>query len=215
MKTLLTSSILVLAFACAPTQTNGLSSTTPSAANESQTLTANSAAEQAAQAPPVENDEDADGVVDANDSCIGEPEDVDGFEDDDGCPDPDNDLDGVLDANDSCPNAAASNESGCPDSAADRDRDGVLDADDKCPNQPEDFDRFSDADGCPDLDNDQDGVLDIDDKCPSNPEDRDGFDDEDGCSDPDNDSDGILDVDDRCPDKAGAPSPDNSGDGCP
>lgn len=34
------------------------------------------------------DDRDADGIVDADDECIEAPEDVDGFEDEDGCPDP-------------------------------------------------------------------------------------------------------------------------------
>jgi len=47
-------------------------------------------------------------------------EDIDGFEDDDGCPDPDND------------------------------QDGILDVDDACPNEPETFNGINDHDGCPD-----------------------------------------------------------------
>lgn len=43
-------------------------------------------------------DRDADGVADASDGCPGEPEDVDRFEDGDGCVDRDNDRDGVVDA---------------------------------------------------------------------------------------------------------------------
>jgi outer membrane protein OmpA-like peptidoglycan-associated protein len=49
-----------------------------------------------------------------------EAEDLDGFEDENGCPDPDNDKDGLLD--------------------------GV----DKCPNEAEVFNGVDDADGCPD-----------------------------------------------------------------
>src|SRR5205814_1011179 len=49
-----------------------------------------------------------------------EPEDKDGFQDDDGCPEPDNDMDGVLDK------------------------------DDKCPNEPETINGYKDEDGCPD-----------------------------------------------------------------
>ena len=66
-------------------------------------------------------------------------------------------------------------------SIGDRDGDGYKDDVDKCPDDPEDFDGFEDADGCPDPDNDKDGILDVDDKCPNNPEDRDGVEDEDGC----------------------------------
>jgi OOP family OmpA-OmpF porin len=117
----------------------------------------------------VENGRDID--------CRNEKEDVDQFEDEDGCPDPDNDRDTILD--------------------------GV----DTCPNDPEDFDSFEDVDGCPDKDNDKDGVLDADqlqrnpdmtyvwtnnDKktengvevdCRALPEDKDGVEDEDGCPD--------------------------------
>ena len=61
----------------------------------------------------------------------------------------------------------------------DTDRDGIFDEDDACPTEPEDFDRFEDADGCPDLDNDADGILDVDDACPDVP----GPPENDGCPD--------------------------------
>src|SRR5262249_1592521 len=54
------------------------------------------------------------------DKCPDRPEDMDGFEDDDGCPDIDNDGDHVLDIAD------------------------------KCPLQPETLNGFEDDDGCPD-----------------------------------------------------------------
>jgi len=38
--------------------------------------------------PPVNKDTDLDGIVDRNDACPTEPEDKDGWEDEDGCPDP-------------------------------------------------------------------------------------------------------------------------------
>src|SRR5262249_15135228 len=49
-----------------------------------------------------------------------EPEDYDGFEDKDGCPDPDNDHDGVPDKQDACPLVAETingdrDEDGCPE----------------------------------------------------------------------------------------------------
>jgi outer membrane protein OmpA-like peptidoglycan-associated protein len=44
-------------------------------------------------APPVPVDRDHDGIDDRIDRCPDEPEDLDGFEDADGCPDPDNDHD--------------------------------------------------------------------------------------------------------------------------
>ncbi len=67
----------------------------------------------------------------------------------------------------------------------DTDGDGIPDARDKCPLEPEDFDGFQDADGCPDPDNDHDGIPDAVDKCPNQPEDFDGFEDADGCPDRD------------------------------
>ena len=72
-------------------------------------------------APPVDNDPDKDGIVGAADKCPNDPEDKDGFQDDDGCPDPDNDGDGIADAQDKCPNEpetrnGVNDEDGCPDS---------------------------------------------------------------------------------------------------
>ncbi len=115
------------------------------------------------------SDKDDDGIPNENDACPEVPEDMDGFQDEDGCPELDNDGDGL---NDDC---------------------------DQCPDQPEDMDGFQDEDGCPDPDNDGDGVIDASDSCPETAEDMDGFQDEDGCPDPDNDGDGVLDAQDRCP----------------
>jgi hypothetical protein len=65
-------------------------------------------------------DRDGDGVVDRDDRCDGEKEDFDGFEDGDGCPDPDNDGDGIDDESDLCPLEAETvngyeDADGCPD----------------------------------------------------------------------------------------------------
>jgi len=84
-------------------------------------------------------DTDGDGLYDDEDACPKDPEDKDGFQDGDGCPDPDNDNDGIPDKTD------------------------------KCPLEPEDKDGFQDADGCPDPDNDGDGIADVKDKCPNDP----------------------------------------------
>jgi outer membrane protein OmpA-like peptidoglycan-associated protein len=65
-------------------------------------------------------DKDGDGITNENDLCPDAPEDKDGFEDDDGCPDPDNDKDRILDKYD------------------------------KCPNEPETYNGIDDDDGCPD-----------------------------------------------------------------
>lgn len=133
-------------------------------------------------------DWDRDGVPDPKDACPTVREDRDGFEDGDGCPDPDNDKDGLLDAADKCPNEPETknefeDEDGCPDQAPvrDRDGDGIPDGTDKCPEQPEDKDGFEDEDGCPDPDNDKDGIPDTADKCPNEPESKNGVEDEDGC----------------------------------
>lgn len=108
----------------------------------------------------------------------------------------------------------------------DRDGDGILDPDDQCPDDPEDFDAYEDADGCPeDQDQDGDGNPDTTDACPVEPEDGDGYLDEDGCPEPDNDLDGLTDQGDRCPnepedldgfqDADGCPDLDNDGDTIP
>jgi len=70
--------------------------------------------------PPLSQDSDGDGIPDHADRCPDQAEDKDGFEDGDGCPDPDNDHDRILDAADRCPNApetynGVEDEDGCPD----------------------------------------------------------------------------------------------------
>jgi outer membrane protein OmpA-like peptidoglycan-associated protein len=152
------------------------------------------------QGCPVEapKDRDGDGVLDPSDRCIDQPEDLDAFQDEDGCPELDNDNDGILDTADKCPNEAGPMQNlGCP--IIDKDGDGLNDNVDKCPNEPEDKDQFQDEDGCPDLDNDSDGLPDDKDKCPNEPEDKDGFQDDDGCPELDNDGDGVPDDKDDCP----------------
>lgn len=72
-------------------------------------------------------DRDGDGVPDHLDRCPDEPEDCDGFEDDDGCPDLDDDRDGIPDTCDVCPLAKETwngwgDADGCPDSSADMHR---------------------------------------------------------------------------------------------
>jgi outer membrane protein OmpA-like peptidoglycan-associated protein len=73
--------------------------------------------------PPKDGDRDHDGIPDSRDKCPDDPEDKDGFEDEDGCPEPDNDHDGIPDVKD------------------------------LCPNEPETFNKFRDEDGCPDRGN--------------------------------------------------------------
>ncbi len=169
---------------------------------------------------PRTHDLDGDGRVDSEDRCERMPEDLDGFEDDDGCPDLDNDGDLVPDDDDRCPMVAADferdeDEDGCTDPVRDGDGDGIDDGDDACPNDAEDADGYEDEDGCPEPDDDGDGVPDADDACPREPEDADGFSDEDGCPDPDNDADGIPDAEDRCPRVAEDADGNEDTDGCP
>lgn len=130
-------------------------------------------------------DSDDDGILNNEDGCPKKPEDFDGFQDDDGCPDPDNDGDGIQDEYD------------------------------KAPNAPEDMDGFEDEDGVPDLDNDNDGIPDDRDLAPDQSEDIDGFEDEDGKPDPDNDRDGIPDVRDDCPNEPETMNEFEDEDGCP
>ena len=89
-------------------------------------------------------DTDHDGILDDIDRCPLQPEDYDGFQDEDGCPDPDNDQDGVPDVTDACPNmpGPAWNQ-GCP--FIDSDGDGVPDFADKCPHRAGPVDNQ----GCP------------------------------------------------------------------
>lgn len=168
--------------------------------------------------PPNSIDRDGDGLSDAQDRCPTRREDIDGFRDLDGCPDPDNDEDGLLDGVDQCPMQPEDvdgfeDQDGCPD--PDNDGDGLDDDRDLCPDDAEDRDHFKDEDGCPDLDNDQDGMEDLSDECPLAPEDYDSFQDEDGCPEPDNDADAILDVVDQCPNSAEDFDGFQDGDGCP
>jgi OOP family OmpA-OmpF porin len=170
---------------------------------------------------PSIGDRDGDGIKDDVDQCPDDPEDFDGFKDEDGCPDPDNDNDGIPDVDDRCINVPEDrdgdhDEDGCPEGGdGDRDGDGIIDSLDKCPDDPEDRDGFQDEDGCPDPDNDQDGIPDKMDKCPNDPEDKDGFEDQDGCPDPDNDKDGIPDVKDKCPNEPETYNGFEDEDGCP
>jgi hypothetical protein len=104
-------------------------------------------------APAAPADSDHDGVPDAQDRCPAQAEDVDGWQDDDGCPDPDNDADGILDGEDACPSSAGERSSdpvrnGCP--SLDRDGDTFHNDHDKCPDAAEVWNGIDDDDGCPD-----------------------------------------------------------------
>ncbi len=152
-------------------------------------------------------DRDRDGLVDKEDTCPEEPEDIDGFEDIDGCPDPDNDDDGIADIADDCPIESEDADGfedidGCPD--PDNDDDKIDDVDDDC---PDDF-GYEATKGCPDTDND--GVPDKDDSCLADA----GPAETGGC--PDADGDLVPDVRDTCPnDKKPDSEPAETSDGCP
>ena len=103
--------------------------------------------------PAVDKDADGDGLMDAIDSCPRQPEFINGYEDQDGCPE------------------------------SDRDGDGLVDEVDRCPDRAEDLDKFEDEDGCAEDDNDKDGVPDLRDRCPLEAETKNGIADEDGCVD--------------------------------
>jgi len=149
-------------------------------------------------------DSDGDGVPDIRDRCPTEAEDKDGFQDNDGCRDPDNDGDGVVDGEDGCPmEKGTAKRKGCPEPDSDSDGDGVVDGEDGCPSVKGTAKRK----GCPepDSDSDGDGITNDFDKCPDKP----GPKDYDGC--PDTDGDEVPDNEDDCPDLFGPPE----NNGCP
>ena len=113
-------------------------------------------------------DRDHDGIPDDKDSCPDEPETVNGYKDEDGCPDtiPDTDGDGINDLKDKCPTEPEDkdgfqDEDGCPD--PDNDGDGVVDTADRCPMEKGQVENH----GCPDVDSDGDGIVDRLDNCPN------------------------------------------------
>jgi hypothetical protein len=170
---------------------------------------------------PHVGDSDRDGIYNAYDCCPKLPEDHDGFEDRDGCPDCDNDQDGILDAEWLLVSGREYRWSSA---------EGWWQKDMSCQDLAEDFDGVDDEDGCPDVveivldsttcieaiqqrtkpgyygvnvlglpsspaDTDGDGYEDDTDECRTAQEDFDGFEDVDGCPDCDNDQDGIPDAD--------------------
>lgn len=127
-------------------------------------------------------DIDHDGVVDTEDQCPRDMEDLDGFKDSDGCPDLDDDTDGVVDTADLCPREAEDKDGyndadGCPET--DNDGDLIPDNQDRCPNESGD----AAHNGCPVYDRDSDGIKDDKDACVDQPEVINAYLDEDGCPD--------------------------------
>lgn len=147
-------------------------------------------------------DDDRDGVLNGSDRCPLVPEDVDNFEDADGCVDSDNDDDGINDVDDKCRDLAGVKAFlGCP--IPDADKDTVLDPDDQCPNEAGLVERH----GCPIRDADHDGFEDPVDACPGEA----GIAELRGCPAKDRDGDEVFDHLDNCPDEKG--TKDNQG--CP
>ncbi len=171
-------------------------------------------------------DADGDGIADEADDCPEwMPEDKDGFEDDDGCPDDDNDGDGVPDAEDKCPKEREDSDGyldddGCID--PDDDNDAIPDVLDACPAEAGQASKLVRFNGCPPKDSDGDGLADDVDQCPQQAEDFDQRGDDDGCPDLDDDHDGVPDTADDCPTSPGpsrgmplfegCPNPDPDGD---
>jgi outer membrane protein OmpA-like peptidoglycan-associated protein len=163
-------------------------------------------------------DRDSDGILDDMDKCPDKAEDMDGFQDEDGCPDKDHDGDGIPDKKDKCPEEPEDmdgfeDKDGCEE--RDNDGDTIPDAHDDCPDEAETINGVEDGDGCPEPDSDSDGIIDAEDACPDKAEDEDGFGDDDGCPEIDNDGDGILDADDGCPIEPETFNNVEDEDGCP
>ncbi len=136
---------------CSDTDSDGLTQYALSEACRTETI-----AELESAGPVDQTDTDEDGIIDAYDRCPYQEETVNGFQDDDGCPET---------------------------SSSDPDGDGITNAYDQCPNNKEDFNGTADADGCPDIDTDGDGIKDYLDACVSEPEIVNGWNDADGCPD--------------------------------
>ncbi len=177
---------------------------------------------------PREHDKDHDGIPDDVDQCEDIPEDKDGFEDSDGCPDIDNDQDGIIDREDACPNVAGPKSSdpkknGCPQ--ADRDGDGIPDAVDACPDEKGEASDDPKRNGCPKLlqpppldpnkDDDGDGIPNAQDACPDLAGEPSTDPRLNGCPNPDRDGDTYLNEVDTCPDAAEVFNGVKDDDGCP
>ncbi len=186
-------------------------------------------------------DSDNDGVCDAEDNCIDDPnsnqEDFDNDGLGDVCDD-DDDNDGVLDVDDCAPfDDSAFEGAVCDDGddcttddeydaqcncvgvLIDSDSDGICDTDDNCPNMANtdqmDTDNDGMGDAC-DTDDDDDGIEDSMDNCPleanMNQEDNDNDGMGDVC-DIDDDNDDVEDVNDNCPLESNPDQEDHDNDG--
>jgi hypothetical protein len=111
---------------------------------------------------PCDADTDGDAFSASTDPCPLLAEDFDGFQDADGCPDPDNDLDGICDPGQTSVSCTGSDSGQTVFDPAGTIPSPTID----CRNMPEDYDGFKDSDGCPEPDNDNDAFSDVIDDCP-------------------------------------------------
>ncbi len=160
---------------------------------------------------PNQFDDDADGIGNACDVCIDDPDPAQGDNDGD-CPDPfvqgtecgdacdaDDDNDGVPDGADNCPRVANSGQ-------ANSDGDTHGDACDNCPALANQDQADADGDGAGDpcdADDDNDGVLDAADNCAAVA----------NAGQENSDGDGLGDACDNCPDDSNPSQADGDGDG--
>jgi len=163
-------------------------------------------------APPPP-DSDGDGITDGQDSCTGQAEDFNDFEDTDGCPDAfkllDNDNDGVTNINDLCPEVAGLTDNlGCPEEIETPDP-----TDDNTGSPTVEFCQTFGQTSCTPTDSDNDGVTNSEDVCPNTS--SGAIVDSSGCvlitddlvvvpTVTDTDGDSILDVFDECPNQVGS-----------
>ncbi|MBL8921721.1 MAG: OmpA family protein [Myxococcaceae bacterium] len=172
---------------------------------------------------PAPTDYDKDSITDDADRCPFSPEDLDAFEDEDGCPELDNDADGIADDRDRCADVAEAwngfeDDDGCPDEQPDVDGDGFAWLVDRCPLEP-----GGAPDGCPRappaaLSTFVEAPTPAPTPEPAPPVSA-------PATPADFDKDGVPDDDDRCPvlaedrdafeDDDGCPEPDNDHDGVP
>lgn len=164
-------------------------------------------------------DADDDGITNRKDKCPFTPEDFDGFEDDDGCPDLDNDKDALPDSVETNTGAFINiTNTGTDPNSSDTDMDGIDDYDEiiKYNTNPvsvdSDNDKLTDGDEINNYktdpnsaDSDNDGINDYDEinihqTDPNNA---------------DTDGDGIIDGKDECPTQAETFNGYNDSDGCP
>ncbi len=173
-----------------------------------------------------EGDADGDGIGDEQDRCPYEPEDRNGFRDDDGCPESPLSIRaarfapqakagvGAAAATSALAAVAATpRPAGSPvsSSASSPSLSAASSTNPAAASSP----AAVAAASAPAPDSDTDGIPDEEDRCPLSPEDRDGFEDDDGCPDLDNDEDGIPDAQDRCPLEAETINGVEDEDGCP